>query len=128
MLRQCPPGTTPPLHHSLQRVHRARSCNLGFSSNTLREQQLFDLGTNFIRTQLATVQGAAMPYPYGGKTARRSWWTSTCRSCTPTGLSPTDVVNAIDTQNLILPAGTAKIGPQEYHVEMNSSPRTGRRT
>src|SRR5208282_2266001 len=96
---------------------------LGLSSKTLPEQQVFDLGNNFLRTQLTTVQGAATPWPYGGK-PRQIQVDLDSAKLQAYGLAPADIVNAVSAQNLILPAGTAKIGPTEYQVEMNGTPRT----
>ena len=87
------------------------------------EQELFDLGNNFLRTQLATVQGAATPYPYGGK-LREVQVDLDIPRLQANGLTPADIVNAVNAENLIAPSGTAKIGPLEYQVEMNSAPRT----
>ncbi len=121
-VRGLPPGTTPPLVISYS-ASSTPVVQLGLSSKTLPEQQLFDLGQNFLRTQLATVHGAAMPYPYGGK-IRQVQVDLDLPRLQANGLSPNDIVNAINTQNLITPTGTAKIGPLEYQVEMNSSPQT----
>ena len=99
---------------------------MGLSSKTLPEQQLFDLGNNFLRTQLTTVQGAATPYPYGGK-PRQIQVDLDAAKLQTYGLAPADIVNAVAAQNLILPAGTTKIGPTEYNVEMNGTPRHDRR-
>jgi len=121
-VRGLPPGTTPPLVISYS-ASSTPIVQLGLSSKTLPEQELFDLGQNFLRTQLATVHGAAMPYPYGGK-IRQVQVDLDIPRLQAYGLSPTDIVNAINTENLITPSGTAKIGPLEYQVEMNSSPRT----
>src|SRR5208282_5052305 len=84
---------------------------------------LFDLGANFIRVQLADVEGAAIPWPYGGKQRQVQVDLDTA-AMQAKGLSPLDVVNAISAQNLILPSGTSKIGPYEYDVESNGSPLT----
>ena len=89
----------------------------------MSEQQLFDFGNNFIRTQLATVQGAALPYPYGGKQRVISVDIDSA-SLQSKGLAPVDIVNAVNAQNLILPTGTVKLGTLEYTVEMNGSPLT----
>jgi len=94
---------------------------LGLSSNTLTEQQLFDYGTNFIRTPLATVQGASVPLPYGGK-YREIMVDLDPDALYANHLSATDVSNAVNLQSLILPAGTAKVGDREYLVMLNSSP------
>jgi multidrug efflux pump subunit AcrB len=119
-LRAMPPGTTPPLiiRYSASNVPIVQ---LALESDSLSEQQLFDYGTNFIRADIATIQGAQLPYPYGGKqrevmididpTRLYAW-----------GLSPRDVNNAIGAQNVIVPSGTAKIGDDEYPIVLNASP------
>src|SRR5271170_7990568 len=89
----------------------------------MSEQQLNDYGLNFIRTQIITVPGASVPYPYGGK-QRQVQVDLDTTAMQSKGLSPLDVVNAITAQNLILPSGTSKIGPYEYDVETNGSPLT----
>ncbi len=94
---------------------------LALSSDTLSEQELFDAGNNIIRTQLATVQGAALPYPYGGK-QRQIQVDLDQQKLQAFGLSAQDVNEAIGRQNLILPAGTQKIGAYEYNVKLNASP------
>ncbi len=96
---------------------------LSLSGQGISEQQFNDIGTNFIRTQLATVQGASIPFPYGGK-QRQVQVDIDNAALQAKGLSPTDVVNAFSAQNIILPAGTAKVGAFEYQVETNSSPST----
>ncbi len=121
-VRGLPPGTTPPLVITYS-ASSTPIVQLGLSSKTLPEQQLFDLGQNFLRTQLATVHGAAMPYPYGGK-IRQVQVDLDIPRLQANGLSPADIVNAINSQNLITPSGTAKIGALEYQVQMNSSPQT----
>jgi multidrug efflux pump subunit AcrB len=120
LLRILPPGTTPPLilQYSASNVPILQ---LGLSSKTLSEQQLYDLGLNFIRTQLATVQGAQVPLPYGGK-SRQVMVDIDPQKLFGKGLSPADVSNALNAQNVILPAGTQKIGDREYNVRLNSSP------
>ncbi len=120
LLRIMPPGTTPPLiiQYSASNVPILQ---IGLSSKTLAEQQLYDIGLNFIRTQLATVQGAQVPLPYGGK-SRQIMVDIDPAKLYGKGLSPTDVSNAINVQNVILPAGTQKIGDREYNVRLNSSP------
>ena len=120
ILRVLPPGITPPLiiRYSASSVPILQ---LGLSSKTLSEQQLYDNGTNFVRTGLSTVQGASIPLPYGGK-PRQIMVDLDMQALVAKGLSPIDVSNAINAQNLILPAGTAKMGGAEYNVRLNSSP------
>src|SRR5215469_5379078 len=120
ILRQLPPGTFAPLVIQYN-ASTVPILQLGLAGHDLTEQQLFDLGVNFIRTDLITVQGVAMPYPYGGKQRQIQVDLDTAQLQSK-GLSPLDVVNTISAQNLILPAGTAKIGPFEYQVDMNGSP------
>jgi CzcA family heavy metal efflux pump len=121
-LRQLPPGTTPPLVITYN-ASTVPILQLALSGQQLSEQQLFDFATNFIRTRLITVPGAAIPYPYGGK-QRQVQVDLNTQALQAKGLSPTDVVNAVSAQNLILPAGTTKIGSLEYDVDMNGSPQT----
>jgi multidrug efflux pump subunit AcrB len=96
---------------------------LSLSGDGLSEQALSDLGTNFLRTRLATVQGAQIPFPYGGKQAQITVDLDPA-ALQAKLLSPVDVVNALSVQNLLLPAGTSKIGSREYDVDINGSPRT----
>ena len=119
-LRQLPQGTTPPLiiQYSASSVPIIQ---LGLSGEGLSEQQLNDYGLNFIRTQLVTVDGAGIPYPYGGK-QREVMVDLNMQALQSKGLAPSDVVNAISTQNLILPSGTAKISQFEYQLATNSAP------
>jgi CzcA family heavy metal efflux pump len=121
-VRGLPPGTTPPLIISYS-ASTTPIIQLGLSSKTLPEQQLFDLGQNFLRNYLATVPGAATPYPYGGK-IRQIQVDLDLPKLQAYGLAPTDIVNAVNAQNLILPTGTVKFGPLEYNVEMNGTPQT----
>ena len=117
-----PPGTTPPF----MLIYSASSVpilQLALSGEGLSEQQLFDFAANFIRTQLVTVPGAAIPWPYGGK-QRQVMIDLQPALLQAKGLSPADVVNAVNAQNLILPAGTSKIGQFEYDVGLNGSPET----
>ncbi len=122
ILRSLPQGTTPPLIIQYT-ASTTPIVQLGLSSKTLPDQMLFDLGQNFLRTQLATVPGAATPYPYGGK-IRQVQVDLNMPRLQAYGLSPSDVVNALSAQNVITPSGTTKIGLLEYQVEMNSAPRT----
>ena len=119
-LRQYPQGTTPPLviQYSASSVPVLQ---LGLSGAGLNEQQLNDFGTNFIRTQLATVQGASMPFPYGGK-QRQVQIDIDTQKLQAHGLSASDVVNAVGSQSIILPAGDVKMGHVDYQVETNSAP------
>jgi len=121
-VRGLPPGTTPPLVISYS-ASTTPIIQLGLSSKTLSEQELFDLGQNFLRTYLATVPGAATPYPYGGK-IRQVQVDLDLPKLQAYGLSPIDIVNAVNAQNVILPTGTIKMGPLEYDVEMNGTPQT----
>ena len=123
-IKNLPPGTQPPsvLTYNASSVPVLQ---LSLSGSNLSEQALSDLGTNFLRTRLATVQGAQIPFPYGGKQ------TQIVVDLDPAALqakslSPVDVVNALSVQNLLLPAGTSKIGSREYDVDINGSPRTSR--
>src|SRR3989449_8542812 len=121
-LRQLPAGAQPPLILNFS-ASTVPIVQLALSGEGLSEQQLNDIGLNFLRTQLVTVPGAAVPYPYGGKQ------TQVMIDLNPAllqskGLSATDVVNAVSLQNLVLPSGTAKIGQFEYDVNINGAPRT----
>jgi multidrug efflux pump subunit AcrB len=120
LLKQFPVGATPPLiiNYSASNVPILQG---SIHSDTLSEQQLFDLTSNFLRTGLATVQGAQMPYPYGGK-QRQVMVDIDLPRLHALGLSPNDVSNAVQAQNLVLPAGTAKLGAQELLIRLNSSP------
>src|SRR5271170_6352859 len=122
LLRQLPPGTTPPLVIQYN-ASSVPILQLALSGQGLSEQQLGDLGLNFLRTGLVTVPGIAIPYPYGGK-QRQVEVDLNPSELQSKGLSAVDVVNAINVQNLILPAGTAKIGSYEYQVDMNGAPQT----
>jgi multidrug efflux pump subunit AcrB len=119
-LRQYPQGTQPPLviQYSASSVPVLQ---LGLSGPGLSEQQLYDFGANFIRTQLATVQGASTPFPYGGKQRQVQVDVDT-QKLQAYGLSASDIVNTVSTQNIILPAGDMKIGHIDYQVETNSAP------
>ncbi|HKX44799.1 MAG TPA: efflux RND transporter permease subunit, partial [Burkholderiaceae bacterium] len=119
-LRQLPPGITPPLviKYSASSIPVVQ---LGLSSPTLPEQALFDAAVNTLRPQLITIPGVAVPFPYGGKNRLISVDLD-MQALQARGMSPADVVNAINVQNLILPSGTAKFGETEYTVRMNGSP------
>jgi multidrug efflux pump subunit AcrB len=122
-LRQLPAGTTPPLILAYS-ASSVPVLQLALSGQNLSEQQLNDYGLNFIRTQLITVPGASVPYPYGGK-QRQVQVDLNTTALQSKGLSALDVVNAISLQNLILPTGTAKIGSKEYDVSiLNAAPQT----
>ena len=119
-LRFLPPGTQPPfvIQYNASSVPVLM---LGVSGQGFNEQQLNDISTNTVRTQLATVEGAQAPFPYGGKT-RQIQVDLDIHALQAKGLSPTDVVNAVNAQNLIVPSGTMKIQKFEYDVETNSAP------
>jgi len=119
-LRQMPPGMFPAniLKYDASSVPILQ---LGLSSKTLREQEIFDIGNNFIRTPLGTVQGASVSYPFGGK-QRAVMVDLNLEDLYSKQLAPIDISNALGLQNLILPAGTAKLGTTEYQVLVNSSP------
>ena len=122
-LRQLPPGTTPPLIIAYS-ASSVPVMQLALSGQGLSEQQLNDYGLNFIRTQLITIPGAAVPYPYGGK-QRQIQVDLNPAQLQSKQLSALDVVNALTLQNLILPTGTAKIGSKEYDVDIpNAAPQT----
>ena len=121
-LRQLPQGTTPPLIIDYN-ASSVPILQLGVSGTGLSEQQLNDYSLNFIRTQLVTIRGAAIPYPYGGK-QRQVQVDLDLHALQSKGLSPSDVTNTIANQNLILPAGTIKLGTYEYQVDSNSAPTT----
>ncbi len=122
-LRQLPAGTTPPLIISYS-ASTVPILQLALSGAGLSEQQLNDFGLNFVRTQLITVPGASVPLPYGGK-QRQVQVDLNTTALQSKGLSALEVVNAISVNNLILPSGTAKIGPTEYDVDIpNAAPQT----
>src|SRR5579872_783999 len=119
-VRQMPPGMFP---GNVLKFDAASVpvMQLGLSSDTLREQDVFDLGNNFIRTPLGTVQGASVSYPFGGK-SRNIMVDLNLDELYAKQLAPIDVSNALTQQNLILPAGTAKLAETEYQIKVNSSP------
>ena len=120
MTRQMPAGTTPPLILNYN-ASTVPILQLALSGKGLTEQNLFDLGTNAIRSPLITVQGAAVPWPYGGK-ARVVQIDLDTAALQARGLSALDVANALAAQNLILPVGTQKIGSIEYPLRLNNAP------
>jgi CzcA family heavy metal efflux pump len=121
MLRTLPPGATPPFILQFN-ASAVPVLQLGVSGKGLNEQQLNDLGSNNIRVQLATIEGAQMGFPYGGK-SRQVQVDLDLQALQAKGLSPVDVVNAINAQNLIVPSGTMKLDRFEYAVETNSAPQ-----
>ncbi|HEV2646467.1 MAG TPA: efflux RND transporter permease subunit [Acidobacteriaceae bacterium] len=121
-LRQFPAGTTPPFIVQFS-ASSVPILQLGISGAGLTEQQLNDYGTNNVRMQLATVEGASMGYPYGGK-QRQVQVDIDTQKLQAQGLAASDVVNAVNAQNIILPAGKIKMGHIEYEVESNSAPQS----
>ena len=120
MLRSMPPGTTPPL------IIRYNASSVpilqyGISSRKMSEQEVFDVTVNQIRVGLVSVRGSAITYPYGGK-QRLVAVDLDLTALKAKNLSPADVLSAVNAQNLVYPSGTAKIGPLEYDIEMNTSP------
>jgi multidrug efflux pump subunit AcrB len=121
ILKQMPPGQTPPL------VIRYNASTVpvlqyAFTSKKMAEQEIYDTAQNQVRVGLSVVQGAQIPWPYGGKTRVVSVDLD-LQALKAKNLAPRDVVNAFDSQNLILPSGTAKIGETEYSIEANGTPR-----
>ncbi|HEX4347507.1 MAG TPA: efflux RND transporter permease subunit, partial [Vicinamibacterales bacterium] len=121
-VRQMPPGTVPPYMIAYSAAD-VPILQIGFSSKSLSEQQLQDLTSNFIRTQLATVQGAELPGVYGGKN-RLITVDLNPQKLLERSISGADVVSAVNAQNLVVPQGTTKIGSREYDVALNSSAKT----
>ena len=121
-VRQLPPGTSPPLiiQYSASSIPVIQ---LALSSPTLPEQAVFDAAVNQLRPQLVTIPGIAIPWPYGGK-VRLISVDLNLQQLQARGLAPSDVVNALSAQNLILPSGTAKFGETEYNVTLDASPDT----
>jgi CzcA family heavy metal efflux pump len=122
IVRQMPPGTTPPLIIKYT-ASSIPVIQIGMSSKELSEQQLFDAAVNILRPQLVTIPGVAIPWPYGGKMRLISVDIDP-QALLAKGLSSTDIINAVNAQNLILPSGTIKIGNTEYNVATNASPST----
>ncbi len=121
ILRQLPPGTTPPLIIEYN-ASSVPILQYGISSPTLSEQQTFDLAMNTIRVGLISVPGVGIPYPYGGKQRVVSVDLDP-KALEAQNISQQDVVTALTTQNLVFPSGTAKIGSNEYPIDLNTSPR-----
>jgi len=122
VLRSLPQGTIPPLIIKYT-ASSIPVVQIGMSSKTLAEKELFDAALNIIRPQLITIPGVAMPYPYGGKPRLVSVDIDP-QALLAKGMTSSDVINAINTQNLILPSGTAKIGEVEFNVAVNASPNS----
>jgi len=120
MLRQMPPGAVPPLIINYNAA-TVPIIQIALAGKGLPEQTLFDLGLNFVRTPLATVPGAAMPWPYGGK-FRQVQIDIDPQAMRARGLSGQDVANALAAQNLIIPVGTQEIGTFEYAINLNNAP------
>ncbi len=120
-LNYLPPGITPPFV-TVSSATDVPVLQLGVGSETLTEAQLFDLAQNFVRIQLATVQGATIPFPYGGK-YRQVMVDLSPDALVATGLSAYDVVQAVNVQNITAPSGTAKMGPYEYIITLNNMPK-----
>ncbi len=121
-LKSLPPGSLPPLiiKYSASAIPVIQ---LGLSSPTMTEPALFDTAFNFLRPRLVTIPGAAVPFPYGGKSRQISVDIDTA-ALNAKGLTPNDIINAVNLQNLTLPSGTAKIGATEYTLQLNGSPDT----
>jgi multidrug efflux pump subunit AcrB len=120
ILKQLPPGTTPPLVIQYN-ASTVPILQYGISSQTLSEQQIFDVSMNTIRVGLISVPGVGIPFPYGGKQRVVSVDLNPA-ALKAQNLSQSDVVNALTTQNLVFPSGTAKIGANEYPIDLNTSP------
>ena len=121
VLRQMPPGMTPPLIIQYN-ASSVPILQYSFSSPKMSEQELFDVTANQVRVGLASTRGAMIPWPYGGKTRVVSVDLS-LPALKSKNLLAQDVVNAINAQNIILPSGTTKIGATEYNVAVDSNPR-----
>ena len=120
ILRQLPPGTTPPLIIQYN-ASTVPILQYGISSPTLSEQQVFDVSMNQIRVGLISVPGVGIPFPYGGK-QRVISVDLDLKALEAQSLSEQDIVNALNAQNLVFPSGTAKIGAKEYPIDLNTSP------
>lgn len=117
VLRQFPPGAQPPLIINYN-ASSVPIVQLALAGEGLAEQQLFDLAVNFLRPQLVTIPGVAIPFPYGGK-QRQIMVDLNPRALQAKGLAPNDILTTLSLQNLVLPSGTAKIGDFEYGVTLN---------
>ena len=126
VLKLLPPGITPPYVLSFN-ASSVPILQLALSSKALSQAEIFDAGQNFIRPQLATVAGAAVPSPYGGKVLQVQVDLDQDK-LQAYGLSSQDVVEAIARQNVITPVGTEKVGKFEYIVALNDAPKSDRRT
>ncbi|KWE19298.1 RND transporter [Burkholderia cepacia] len=122
IVRQMPQGATPPLVITYS-ASSIPVIQLGLSSKTLSEQSLADIALNFLRPQLITVPGVQIPFPYGGRT-RVVAIDLDPQALLAKGLTPADIVNAVNAQNLVLPTGTAKMGQTEYRIDTNASADT----
>jgi CzcA family heavy metal efflux pump len=122
IVRQLPPGISAPLIITYS-ASTVPILDLALKGQGLSEQELFDIGANFVRNQLTTIPGVAIPWPFGGK-QREVAVNVDIPSLQEKGLSPVDVINAISSQNLALPAGTVKLGSTEYNVQMKGSTDT----
>ena len=122
IVRQMPQGATPPLVITYS-ASSIPVIQLGLSSKTLSEQSLADIALNFLRPQLITIPGAQVPFPYGGR-SRVVAVDIDSKALMSKGLTPADVVNAVNAQNLVLPTGTAKMGQTEYRIDTNASAET----
>jgi CzcA family heavy metal efflux pump len=122
ILRQLPPGSLPPLIVNFS-ASTVPILQLGLSGKNLTESQLNDIALNFLRTQLVTVSGASVPFPYGGKT-RQVMVNLNQGLLQAKGLSPNDIIVALGNQNFVLPGGTAKLGDFEYDVDLNADVKT----
>src|SRR3954471_6028800 len=120
ILRSAPPGMQPPAVIQFN-ASNVPVVQMTLSSQTLSEQQIFDYSLNFIRVKLFTIPGLSTPAPFGGKQRQINVDVDPAL-LSAKGLSPYDVVNALSTSNVILPAGTARIGSREYNVLLNNSP------
>src|SRR3984957_3702990 len=119
-LRAMPPGMTPPVIFQYNATN-VPVAQITLSSKTLPEEKIFDYGLNFIRLRLFTIPGLATPAPFGGKN-RQIMVDIDPKALTAKGLSPNDILTAIQASNLIIPAGSARMGETEFNVALNSSP------